>query len=205
MDILGRRHYRGRDAQGRRDSPRTMIGESIVGKYLTPDQLRRGVAGMGQSRAQLSSRNSEQSGQRESVFISHSSKDNDIAEEAADLLIGLGANVYVDIRDGGIPMPPGPELAEYLRERIAANRKLIVILTSETRDSVWVPWELGLAEGYRERANIAIWPVVHYDGTADGQEYIRTYSSVQVSEHGNLLVGSFGATRGELLTDWLRA
>lgn len=93
-----------------------------------------------------------------STFLSHSSKDDDLVIGAIKVLQGHGANVYVDRVDPEMPPSTNEQTANLLKMRIQASKRFVLLASSNSKDSRWVPWELGLADGYKGLSTIALFP-----------------------------------------------
>lgn len=94
------------------------------------------------------------------TFLSHSSKDSELLPGVIRLLERHGAVVYVDKKDDKLPPYTNRETAVGLRERIKQSKKFVLLTTKNSKDSRWVPWELGLSDGYKSSSNVAILPSV---------------------------------------------
>lgn len=81
------------------------------------------------------------------VFVSHSHKDADIIESAIQFLLSVGLLVYVDWLDPTMPQTTSGETAVKVKNRIVECEKFVVLLSENSKDSKWVPWELGFADG----------------------------------------------------------
>lgn len=84
------------------------------------------------------------------VFISHKSTDTNQAEAVAKRVIASGMEVYLDSIDSAL-YKDGPDLADYLLRRMGECQQLIAVLSSSTKNSWWVPWEIGVGseKGFR--------------------------------------------------------
>jgi len=89
-------------------------------------------------------------GQRYDVFLSHSLRSELEMETIYGDLVGEGLTVYVDqFEDPGMdPTLVDRDTAERLRVRLQHCRALVVAYTDRVRESRWVPWELGYADGH---------------------------------------------------------
>ena len=123
-------------------------------------------------------KNSSRSGV--STFLSHSSSDIDILPGAMRILFNHGAEVYIDKKDTALPPYTSRKTAIILRNRIKENRKFVLLASYNSKDSRWMPWELGLADGYKTQANVAIFPSVksHNDTKWTEQEYLGIYDRI---------------------------
>lgn len=78
------------------------------------------------------------------VFISHKQEDAATATMVAAYLRNGGLDVYIDTIDAQLGKS-GPDLAEYIRSQLERSTQLLAVISSRTRDSWWVPWEIGVA------------------------------------------------------------
>ncbi len=78
------------------------------------------------------------------VFISHQMNDSKIAEEIAHRLkIIHDIDSYLDVIDPSIRH--GDDLAEHIRYEMGKCNQLLAVVSYNTRNSWWVPWEIGVA------------------------------------------------------------
>src|SRR5690348_7128063 len=80
------------------------------------------------------------------TFLSHSSKDDDLVPGAVVILENHGGNVYVDHMDPENAKEPNTVVADHLRNVIRGCRRFVLLATPRSKDSRWIPWELGLAD-----------------------------------------------------------
>jgi TIR domain len=79
------------------------------------------------------------------VFISHQKADSTIAMEIASHLRTRHAIYsYVDVIDPYIGHD-GNDLANHIRTEMAKCSQLIAVVSYSTKESQWVPWEIGVA------------------------------------------------------------
>src|SRR3712207_2606711 len=81
------------------------------------------------------------------VFLSHSSQDEDLVSGAVLILENHGGSVYVDDGDPDLAGAALVDIANRLRSVIAKTRRFVMLATPRSKDSKWIPWELGLGEG----------------------------------------------------------
>jgi len=114
------------------------------------------------------------------TFLSHSSRDDDVMPAVVRILEGHGASVYLDKKDGDLLSKSPKDIAETLRNRIVNCKKFVVFASVSIRDSKWVPWELGLADGYKKPKNVCLFPAPEsaseYRWTE--QEYLGIYDRI---------------------------
>ena len=108
------------------------------------------------------------------IFLSHSHKDRDLIKPAIAFLRSHNVKVYVDWLDEGMPDTVSGETAKKIKERIQQHKKFLVMVTENSKDSRWVPWELGYADPTKGMDHIASFPVAEtYDFTQN--EYLKIY------------------------------
>jgi hypothetical protein len=81
------------------------------------------------------------------TFVSYSSKDSEYLPYVLNILTNHGAKPYVDKGDDRLPNPPSVKTAELLKDTIQKAKRMVVFVTTNSKDSKWVPWELGLGDG----------------------------------------------------------
>lgn len=78
------------------------------------------------------------------IFISHKQEDGAIAVHVQQTLKSAGADAYLDVLDN-IIAENGEMLTKHIREKLHECTDVIVILSSNTKASWWVPFEIGMA------------------------------------------------------------
>lgn len=85
------------------------------------------------------------------VFISHSSKDKPMARAVAASLLDMGVNIYFDERDLLLQAASGigndAAIAKCIEDGLDRSTHLLGLITSNTFQSWWVPYEIGGATG----------------------------------------------------------
>jgi len=114
------------------------------------------------------------------LFLSHSSADNAYLPGVMSVLQDHGGSIYIDRQDGRLPEIPSPETAEILRSAVAACPRFVLFVTPNSRTSVWIPWELGLADGERGLGRIALFPAAQtiLEQTWAETEYLGLYRRI---------------------------
>lgn len=117
---------------------------------------------------------------RKNTFLSHSSKDAEYLPGVIKLLTNHGATVYCDLDDSRMPEDPNPETAEIIKSQIRQSTRLVVFITQNSKDSMWVPWELGIGDSLLSMENVALLPVApnSYEQTWAKQEYLGLYRHI---------------------------
>ncbi|MCK1707724.1 MULTISPECIES: toll/interleukin-1 receptor domain-containing protein [unclassified Bradyrhizobium] len=79
------------------------------------------------------------------VFLSHKNEDSEVAGAIAyRLKIHHQIDVYLDVIDRNMEKN-GPDLADYIRAEMEKCTQLLAVISAKTRESQWVPWEIGVA------------------------------------------------------------
>jgi hypothetical protein len=116
------------------------------------------------------------------VFLSYRRKDKEYVKPIVDLLHSLKVKVYVDYLDEHMPDTPSSKTASLLRERIKKSDKFIMVSTPNSKDSKWIPWELGLGDGFDGYENAIILPVTNNTLIWAEQEYFEIYGYVKEAD-----------------------
>ncbi len=78
------------------------------------------------------------------VFVSHTTEDDDVAEEVAECIRSFGLSAWVD-SDHLDSKHDGPSMASIIQGVIRRSYCLLAVVTSATNESWWVPFEIGVA------------------------------------------------------------
>lgn len=121
------------------------------------------------------------------VFLSHSSKDKEILPAVIQILENHGGSVYIDKDDSSLPKTVTVKTAEILRATINNCKRMVLLVTSNTKDSLWIPWELGLGDGEISNQNVALFPVTKTSNESywSEQEYLGLYKRIIWSKFKN--------------------
>ncbi|MBU2882885.1 toll/interleukin-1 receptor domain-containing protein [Psychrosphaera sp. B3R10] len=177
--------------------------------FTTFDDLKRFNANLTTNKqATLKSRSSSKG--NKDTFLSHSSKDEEYLPAVINLLESHGASVYCDLGDNRLPDNPSPETASILKNQIKESRKQVVFVTTNSKDSKWVPWELGIGDSSLSTRNVALLPAAasSYEQSWAQQEYLGLYRHIvwgtMVGEPKPLwLVYDYHTNTAQKLRDWL--
>ncbi|QIA03840.1 toll/interleukin-1 receptor domain-containing protein [Pseudomonas fluorescens] len=180
-----------------------------MARNVTKAELRAFTANRSKSgREQLLRSNASSGGT--STFLSHSSKDHELLEGAMEVLYNHGARVYIDEIDPEMPPYTSTETAALLKQRISQTRRFVLLTTENSKESRWVPWELGVADGEKSLVNIALFPASDstYDDSWTSWEYLGLYQRIvwgKLSGHEKELwmVLDAKANTAVTLSNWL--
>lgn len=151
-----------------------------MAQYITREELR-GVATELGAIETARIRNTATSRSLEgSTFLSHSSKDDDLVVGAIRILENHGAKVYVDEIDPEMPPYTSEKTAALLKSRIRETRKFVLLASKNSKESKWVPWELGIADGMKGTSKIALFPASDssYEQAWASWEYLGLYDRI---------------------------
>jgi hypothetical protein len=114
------------------------------------------------------------------TFLSHSTKDMELVAGAIRLLQAYGAVVYIDKKDSSLPPYTNKQTAKNLKSRISQCKKFVLLASHNSNESKWVPWELGIADGYKGLQNTAILPAVEDQNNTSwtSWEYLGLYDRI---------------------------
>lgn len=117
------------------------------------------------------------------IFLSHSSKDNDLIIGLKLILQDIGYSVYVDWNDPALDLDHvTPKTAEVLRKRMSQCKSLIYAFSVNASNSKWMPWELGYFDALRN-SRVAVLPIRNDAYKAFiGSEFIGLYFQVKVAD-----------------------
>jgi len=145
------------------------------------------------------------------TFLSHSSKDSEYLPGVIKLLSNHGASVYCDLDDERMPDAPNPRTAELIKSQIKKSSRLVVFITTNSKDSKWVPWELGIGDTSLSADNVALLPVSQnsYEQSWAKQEYLGLYRHIV---HGKIegepnplwIVYDYRNNTATKLSEWCR-
>lgn len=110
-----------------------------MGYYIAAGELRKGI--VGRQTIQLNTARARFG--RWDVFVSHKSNDTERAVQIAERISMKGLSAWVDVADPTVK--DGPDLADYIRLVLQSSRSLLALVTSATKNSWWVPFEIGIA------------------------------------------------------------
>lgn len=145
------------------------------------------------------------------TFLSHSSSDDELVVGAIELLKIHGARIYIDKKDADLPPYTNENTAAILKDRISDSSKFVLLASKNSSKSKWVPWELGLADGFGKYTNVAILPAIDSDGDSKwvSWEYLGLYHHIVRGRFkGNSeevwMVKDPKQDRGTELSKWLK-
>lgn len=114
------------------------------------------------------------------TFLSHSSADDELLPGVIRILENHGAVVYTDDGDERLPDNTTPETAQILKSSVKECRRFVLFVTPNSKDSRWIPWELGLGDGMKTTSSVALFPSAenYYETTWSEQEYLGLYQRI---------------------------
>ena len=143
-----------------------------------------------------------QGDKKATVFLSYSHHDKKWAHAVLLMIEMIDGALYIDLRDDSLPRDTTQGTADILRERIGQADKFLLLVTDKTKESAWVPWELGIADGLKGPENIAVLPLSTAQGF-EGQEYIERYNRVENSEMDILTLYDTKKKTAQLFSHWI--
>ncbi|MCK6640907.1 MAG: toll/interleukin-1 receptor domain-containing protein [Bacteroidia bacterium] len=113
------------------------------------------------------------------IFLSYRRNDIKYVKPIVAFLKSRGVKVYIDYLDDTLPNPPDHTTAKILRDSLTKCQKFILLATPNSKESNWMPWELGLGDGHTGYENTIIFPLVRTDSYWDEREYYKIYGYIE--------------------------
>ncbi len=146
------------------------------------------------------------------VFLSHSSTDDVLLPGVIRILEGHGGKVYVDRKDPTLKQLDIVDIANRLRGAVRLCRRFVLLVTPNSKDSSWIPWELGLGDGANREVNVALFPSAETASEQQWseQEYLGLYQRIiwgnfTGEEKGQWIVLDHRKNTARKLEEWLRS
>jgi hypothetical protein len=151
-----------------------------MAQYVTRDELRSIATELGVVEAAKVRRDAASRSLAGSTFLSHSSKDEELVAGAIRVLENHGAMVYVDEVDPDMPPYTSEETAALLKTRIRDSSRFVLLASKNSKESKWVPWELGIADSAKSSSKIALFPASDssFDKAWASWEYLGLYDRI---------------------------
>lgn len=78
------------------------------------------------------------------VFISHKQEDEIPAKHICKELSNLNVEAYLDLLEGDLLLD-GEGLTNHIKNRLNSCTDILVVMSKKTKESWWVPFEIGMA------------------------------------------------------------
>ena len=144
------------------------------------------------------------------VFLSHMTADDDLVAGAIYVLEQNGGQVYVDHQDPSLSGSDCVTIADHLRKVIRACRRFVMLASPKSKDSKWIPWELGLGDGFDRQKYVALFPSAESSSvmTWSEREYLGLYrrivwGRIEGRSEPCWIVWDFRSNEGVPLDSWL--
>jgi hypothetical protein len=137
------------------------------------------------------------------VFLSYRRKDSQYVRPIVNILKGLGAKIYIDYLDETLPDKPNSETAAILRNRIRNSDKFILMATPNSSESKWIPWELGLGDGFIDYAHVAVLPITNDKYSWSEQEYYSIYGHIRKANSKDGSMNDYAIIYPDQSAEWL--
>ena len=112
------------------------------------------------------------------VFISHQKKDADTARVIADYLQDSGIDGYFDQYDLSINRSDPQSVVNSIKRGIENSTHMLVLFSSNTFGSMWVPWEIGYAYNSKIMLNVLRLKGVNKDSLPEYLKVVKTVMSI---------------------------
>jgi hypothetical protein len=86
----------------------------------------------------------------------------------------------VDHKDPSVAGADCVAIAEHLRKVMRECARLVMLASPKSKDSKWIPWELGLGDGLERQSHVALFPSAESssDMTWSEREYLSLYQRI---------------------------
>ena len=118
---------------------------------------------------------------KHTIFLSHSHLDKELVYGFERELKEADINVYIDWQDVMMPVNTNRETADKIKNKIAENDLFMILATKNALKSVWVPWEIGIADQAKGENKIFIIPVADNSGNFTGNEYLQLHNKIEIA------------------------
>jgi hypothetical protein len=95
------------------------------------------------------------------VFLAHSTKDERYLPGVISMLENYVGQVYIDKADSRLPESTNRETAETLRSTIKECPRFVLFVTTNSKDSKWIPWEIGISDGVKGHMPVVLYPAAN--------------------------------------------
>jgi len=114
------------------------------------------------------------------IFLSYASADIELLPSIIKILKNHGGNPYIDKGDDSLPNPPSVKTAKILKDNIKSCKRMVLFVTTNSKESKWIPWELGIGDGSKTQNDIALFPSAEksYETSWSEQEYLGLYRRI---------------------------
>ena len=127
---------------------------------------------------------------KQTAFLCHSHKDNELAKGLQVILKENGWDLYIDWQDNEMPATPNENTAKNIKAKIKTTDWFLFLATSNSTSSRWCPWEIGFADAVKNYEKILIIPTEDDYGNWYGNEYLQLYK--KIDEGSNKQTGKSG-------------
>lgn len=138
------------------------------------------------------------------TFVAHSSDDIELIKKIIEYFYILGAKPYIDKDDMELPKYTDIDTAKKLKSNIDACKRFVMVVTDNSINSKWVPWELGVADMLKSYQNVAILPIEGENVSESfiGNEYLGIYKQIR-EKNGKLVVYNPENKETTSIEEWL--
>lgn len=147
------------------------------------------------------------------IFISHKYEDLAAAKEIASYITDSGIDIYLDDKDSGllaaVKANDSKKIVDCIENALASSTHILVLVTENTRNSWWVPYEVGYAKnGGTQIASLLLKNVNEFpdylkiEKTLTGYESFSSY--IRDIRHSHLMFESVSVQHKEQLLRYIR-
>ena len=115
---------------------------------------------------------------KQTAFLCHSHRDQELAKGLQTILAEDGWDIYIDWEDEEMPASPTKETAMNIKRKINQLDWFLFLATPRSTQSRWCPWEIGYADAVKTNEKILIIPTSDDSGRWYGNEYLQLYRKI---------------------------
>lgn len=137
------------------------------------------------------------------VLLSHKHEEVRFILKIKEFFNVEGIDIKIDWLDPDMPQVTDKETTYKIRQYIMNWDKFILIASENSKKSLWIPWELGFADGVKGLIDIAILPITYNENKWKDREYYNIYNFLRYDEDEKLSLCNHRGVRIMSLLQWI--
>lgn len=181
------------------------LNESNRGKFISADFFKNRPTSISKILEKIINESATSHALSCDTFFAHSSVDINLVKNIITYFKDIGLKPYIDKDDMELPKYTDIDTAKKLKSNIGACKRFVIVVTDNSINSKWVPWELGVADILKNYENVAILPIesVNMDEKFKGNEYLGIYKQIR-ERNGKLVVYNPENKETTSIEEWLK-
>ena len=137
------------------------------------------------------------------VLLSHKHEEVSFILKIKEFFDVQGIDIKIDWLDPDMNQVTIEETTYKIRQYIRNSDKFILIASESSKQSLWIPWELGFADGVKGLIDIAILPITYNENKWKDREYYNIYDFLRYDEYERLSLCNHEGLRIMSLIQWI--